>query len=161
MKTIRIHPRRIELDVGQYHVPRSFHDKVSPLGRVRVHPSWIEHDAICRAVTGRVPCRGFIIETCENLPVGNIVFVHEVKTLARVKDCQCADPYEEMMCGSHVTDLCEECHKFAKCLEPRLIKWAQEGHHHQCLVMGIGWSNDFQQRDTMVPGIVPESWGRD
>jgi hypothetical protein len=102
----------------------------------RVHPRRIEHDVIRCAITENVLYEGSPTKAT-NVPVCNISFVHEFKTLAwRIVRSTYA--YEQAMCWAHLTDLGEERHELAKCLEMGFMKWAQEGHHHQFLVGDIG-----------------------
>jgi hypothetical protein len=103
---------------------------------LRVHPRRIEHDVFRCAITEGVLYEGSPTKAT-NVPVCNISFVHEFKTLAS-RIVRSTYAYEQAMCWSHVTDLGEERHELAKRLEMGFMKWAQERHHHQFLVGGIG-----------------------
>lgn len=85
-----------------------------------------------------------------DVPVRNVPLMHELEALVQRSSKLFGD--DTTRGETHLTNLREEIHKLAECLEPRVLKGAQKWHDHQ-LLAGVGYLDNVEQGYTMVTGI--------
>ena len=103
----------------------------------------------------RSPRKTILIWRQKYAPVCDVFLMHELETLIQSLSKMISEDNIE---GIHLTNLREECHKFAKSLETRIVEGAQKWHNHQ-LLASVGYLNNVEQGHTVVTKISSDLRG--